>query len=348
MTLLTFTEKEKRALINLIQERIETHLSRFPFAKYPMLPLDEWKQIMCDPSGVTMTQLKEMLSWALGSWQRKDFPTRHGRTMRSIINQWPDFIKKLPPDPSGWLEYWEPHISDWTSGFNAVSFLMHLHRADDYEIVDHHRLQSMNELLKEINHQEGGRALTFSIKDQEAYTGFFRSLLPKLPFENNNRVQLDRFLKAYGNRNSYKNVARSYTTKEPILWSFSWKEASSKSYNLNEITLRSNADILFACLLIILDQYKIKHHNLTVGHVIDLLPVGTAGMCNPATYNYALIALFGNQKGRDYFIFEERTIQNSFTLQANNSTRDMRFPFKESNHLISINPKYIVEQNSKA
>lgn len=341
MSILTFTEKEKRALVNLIQAQVDTHLSRFPFARYPFYPIDEWKRIMCDPASVNLTQLKEMLSWVLGGWQRQDMSLKNGHTVRSIIKSWPDFVSKLPPDAAGWLGYWEGKITDWTSGFNAIAFLLHLHRSDDYEIADHHRIQAMNELLKEINHQEKGHSFIRSIRDLECYTDFFRALLPKLPFGDLNRVQLDRFLKAYGNRHAYKNVSSNYKTKEPELWQFSWSDTSVNNFYLDEIILRSNADILFACLLVILERNQISHENLTVGQVIDLLPIGTAGICNPASYSYALIALFGNQKGRDYFLFDDRSLQNSFTQQANNSTRDMRFHIRVSKAAITLNKKYI-------
>lgn len=55
-----------------------------------------------------------------------------------------------------------------------------------------------------------------------------------------------------------------------------------------------------------------------------------------------MIALFGEQKGRDFFIFEDVPLSTAFTEQANNSTRDMRFYRKYEEVKIKINPKYIM------
>jgi hypothetical protein len=66
----------------------------------------------------------------------------------------------------------------------------------------------------------------------------------------------------------------------------------------------------------------------------------TAGICNPASYNYAMVALFGSQKDRDYFQFENADLQGAFTEQANHSTRDMKFYAKHADEPVTINPKY--------
>jgi hypothetical protein len=87
--------------------------------------------------------------------------------------------------------------------------------------------------------------------------------------------------------------------------------------------------------------FKDQTAELTVRQVIERLPPGTAGICNPASYNYAMIALFGNQKGRDYFQLESAALREAFTEQANRSTRDMRFYTKHANEQVKTNPKYL-------
>ncbi|MGG1616694.1 hypothetical protein ACIFQM_24300 [Paenibacillus sp. NRS-1782] len=341
MSTLTFTEKEKRALVALIQEQIDTHLSRFPYARYPVYPLEEWKRLLCDPATVTPTILKQILGWTFGGWQRKDMPSAQSSVVKSIIKLWPEFTEKMPPESTGILQFWEERLTDWTNGFQAVSFLLHLMRPDEYEITDSHRLQAMYELLQTINHQENDRSLSRSLLDLENYSSFFRAILPKLPFGEHNRIQLDRFLKAYGNRHAYKNVDSSYTTSEPHIWQFSWSDVKTEHYDLEKITLRSNADVLFACLLSLLDEQPEVGQKLTIGQVVELLPMGTGGICNPASFKYALISLFGKQKGRDYFTTGDSSIQQAFTDQANQSTRDMKFYSKHDSEQIKVNPKYL-------
>ncbi|WP_181956719.1 hypothetical protein [Paenibacillus piri] len=78
-----------------------------------------------------------------------------------------------------------------------------------------------------------------------------------------------------------------------------------------------------------------------MGQVTERLPLGTAGICNPASYNYAMIALFGNQKGRDYYQLDSPALREAFTEQANQSARDMKFYIKHANEHIKINPKFL-------
>lgn len=337
---LNLNEKEKRAIAALIQERFDEHLSRFPYNRYPIEPLEEWKRIFCDPKAVSADTLKQALGWHFGSWQRKDIASAHKKTIITIIKAWPQFADSSTNDPTQSLNFWEQKLPDWQHGFNAAAFLLHLLRPDTFELADQHRLQAMTELLKEINHQESDQNFTRSLQDLERYTLFFRAILQKLPGADP-RTRLDRFLKAYGNRHAYKNVKETYLTKEPTIRYFSWSDCTAQHFNLKKITLRSNADVLFACLLLSLEKQTSYSERLTIGQVTEHIPLGTAGICNPASFNYAMIALFGNQKGRDYFQLESAALREAFTEQANQSTRDMKFYLKHSSEQLTLNPKYI-------
>ena len=337
---LTLNEKEKRAISALIHERIDEHLSRFPYARYPVEPLEEWKRIFCDPKAVSADTLKQALSWHFGGWQRKDLALSHKKTIAAVLKAWSEFAEAVSIEPAQAFRFWEQKLTDWQHGFNATAFLLHLLRPDSFELADQHRLQAMTELLKEIDHQEIDRTLTRSLQDVERYTQFFRSILQKLP-GTDSRVRLDRFLKAYGNRHAYRNVKESYRSKEPEIRQFSWSDCEAERFDLAKIKLRSNADVLFACLLLSLDKHPVQKGNLTIGQIIERIPLGTAGICNPASYNYAMIALFGGQKGRDYFLLENAALREAFTEQANRSTRDMKFYLRHATEPISVNPKYI-------
>ncbi|EFM09533.1 hypothetical protein PaecuDRAFT_3580 [Paenibacillus curdlanolyticus YK9] len=337
---LTLNEKDKRSLAALIQARMEEHISRFPFARYPIEPVEEWKRIFYDPISITPTTLKQSLSWHFGSWQRKDLALAHRKVISTIVVNWSEYIKN-PYSLTDSLQFWQQKLPNWKTGFNAVAFLLHLTRPDSIELVDHHRLQAMTELLKEIKHKEAEQTFSLTLTDLECYSSFFRAVMPKLPFGLRNRILLDRFLKAYGNRCAYKNTHADYRTIEPEITTFSWNSFSAKHFDLTKITLRSNADILFACLLLSLDSHPNTLDGLTIGQIIERLPLGTANICNPASFNYAMIALFGNQKGRDYIHFENSTLTEAFTKQANQSTRNMRFYIHHSSERAILNPKYL-------
>lgn len=338
---LTLNEKEKRAVAALVQERIDEHLGRFPFARYPTEPLEEWRRIFCDPKDVPAETVRRALGWQFGSWQRKDLALAHRKTIAEIVKAWPDLAETAEHAPEQALGFWQEKLSDWHHGFGAAAFLLHLQKPDTFEIADRHRLDAMLELLKEIDHAEKDRAAAFSLADLQDYTAFFRAVIPKLPYGNDSRVKLDRFLKAYGNRHAYKRVSTDFKTKEAAIRSFTWETSVSKRFRLDRIAHRSNADLLFACFLLALEAEERSHEDLTIGEVIDLLPLGTGGVCNPASFNYALVALFGGQKQRDYWIFQNPELRHAFTEQANKSTRDMRFYLRYASEKISVNPKYV-------
>lgn len=338
---LTLNEKEKKALISLVNDRIDEHLSRFPYFRYPVEPLEEWRRLFAEPKPVPTQTVKQALDWQFGGWQRKDLPHTQKMTVIHAVKAWPELSEAAAQEPKKTLAFWKERLPDWQSGFDVAALLLHLSRPDAFELADRHRLQAMTDLLKEVGHPAGERTINLSLQDLEDYALFFRAVLPKLPKEAAPHTRLDRFLKAYGNRHAYRNVAADYKTKEPGITTFSWNNAAAKQFDLSKIKLRSNADILFSCLLLSLDKHPVNLDELTIGQVTSRLPLGTAGICNPASYNYAMIALFGNQKGRDYFQLETAALRETFTEQANQSTRDMQFYARHASEKVILNPKYI-------
>lgn len=338
---ITLSEKEKRTLITIIQERIDDAMSLFPFARFPIEPLDEWRRIFCDPATVPLETIRQAIAWAFGGWQRKDLSLAHRKIIAEISKAWPESTQLPAEDPEQALVFWHNNLSDWNHGFSAVSFLLHLQHPNAFEIVDRHRLDAMLELLKAIGHaeQESQPELTFS--QLQEYTDFFRAIFPKLSYGNESRIKLDRFLKIYGNRHAYSNIPDDYKSKEATIRSFSWDSVSSERFRIDDITNRANADVLFACFLLTLEAETRPSDNLTIGEIIDRLPLGTGGLCNPASFNYALVSLFSGQKQRDYWIFQNPELKRAFTKQANNSTRDMRFYLKHAAEKISVNPKFV-------
>lgn len=338
---LTINEKEKKAIAAAVTERINEYLGRFPFARFPIEPLDEWRQAFCDPRAVPTETLRQALGWQLGGWQRKNLPYSHRKTISEIVKAWPDFLQSAGHDTQQALAFWQENLSDWHHGFDAVAFLLHLQQPDSFEIADRHRLDTMIELLKVIDHTEKDRTISHSLTDLQDYTAFFRSIIPKLPYGKESQIKLDRFLKIYGNRHAYKRISPDFVTREPLVRTFSWDISSSNRYNLDQIAHRSNADLLFACFLLTLEAEDRSHEDLTIGQVIDRLPLGTGGLCNPASYNYAMVALFGGQKHRDYWDFHKPELRHAFTEQANQSTRNMRFYHAHASEKLSVDPKYV-------
>lgn len=337
----TLNEKDKRAVATILNELLDEHLTRFPYAKYPTEPLEEWKRIFCDPKSIPAETLRQALGWQFGGWQRKDLAFAQRRTIAEIVKAWPEFAETAALEPRQAFSFWQDKLTDWHHGFDAAAFLLHLLRPDAFENVDRHRLGAMSELLEATGREAEGLTNPHSLTDIQNYTSIFRVLVPKLPYGDDSHIKLDRFLKVYGNRHAYKRVPLDFATREPTIRTFSWVSTVSKRFRLDQITSRANADMLFACLLLTLEAENRSHEDLTIGEVIERLPLGTGGLCNPASFNYALVALFGGQRQRDYWIFDRPELRHSFTEQANQSTRNMRYYLAHATEKLSVNPKYV-------
>lgn len=341
----SLNENQKKSLTRLIRERLDEQLSRFPYARFPERPLNDWRATFANPKSVDAAVLKSALSWQCGAWQRRDKPYAYKKLEIIAIKGWSDFVENIPSEPAIVFSFWKDKFGDSGSvGFDVAAFLCHLLHPETIEFVDTQRLRAMSDLLAEIEYDEKQASEKYDYEHLERYTEFFRQLLPKLQTNLGERtpLQLSRFLKAYGSRNTLTQVSgQSGPTVEPEFPDLDWGSAVCKHYDLGQISNTANADVLFACLLLSLDRKEPLPETLTVGEIVRLLPLGTGNICNPASYHYAMIAMFGTQKERDFFTFEDEALKETFTEQANQSTRDMRFYNKHAAENVRINEKYL-------
>ncbi|MGE6229869.1 hypothetical protein ACTHPH_06530 [Paenibacillus pasadenensis] len=341
---LTISETKKKSLVAYINDQFDEYMSHFPYAKYPTEPLNQWREQFADPKAVKPETIRAALSWRGGFWHRKDAPYAQRQAALSVIKFWAEFSDTNAFEPAQVLDFWTGRLGDGPHAFDTAAFLAHLIRSDMLELADTQRLEAMRDLLREVGHEDGEQDADSSLDGLLQYTDFFRMLLPKMQAKHGDRVQihLDRFLKAYGNRHALAKIAgKTPPTIEPTIRSLDWEAMPCKHFALEQIAGRANADVLFACLLLALDEQPEHRERLTVGRVAELVPLGSGGICNPGSYHYAMIALFGGQKSRDFFLFENAELQVAFTEQANQSSRDMRFYRKHADAAITISPKYV-------
>ncbi|WP_155987894.1 hypothetical protein [Gorillibacterium massiliense] len=50
--------------------------------------------------------------------------------------------------------FWKSRLPDWSKGFGATACLLHFLSPDSFELADHHRIEAMLDLLREIGHVE--------------------------------------------------------------------------------------------------------------------------------------------------------------------------------------------------
>lgn len=116
----------------------------------------------------------------------------------------------------------------------------------------------------------------------------------------------------------------------------------STIFDFSRIKYDRNADKLFKNLLLLLDRKYGKDvpQWISIREISELIPKGTANIFNQSSYDYAMIALFGGQKERDYFKFMNQDIKNQFTHEANNTLRNNRFWRGFTDEQVQINRKY--------
>lgn len=339
---LQLTDAKKKSLVALVKTHHEQHLSRFPFAKYPVEPLEVWRQQFADPATIEADTLRAALSWSCGKWQQSS-PYPYKKLHLTVISHWKNFVEQYKPEPPFVITYWTNLLGKGEYAFNTVAFLTHLLCSEQIELTESRSIKGMNDLLTEAELPDECVELEDVAISVEHYTHFYRQLLPKTQsiLGDQASLKLGRFLFAYGYRDVLSKVAESSPNQpEPIITVLDWETASSQRFNLNLITERANADRLFACLLLALDNQPESPDQLAIQDIMNLIPLGSGGICNPGSYNYAFIAMLGKQKGRDYFLFDEPAMAEAFTQQANQSTRNMSFHKHHANLTVKINPKY--------
>ena len=336
------TDAKKKSLAVLVKTHHEQHLSRFPFAKYPVEPLEVWRQQFTDPATIEADTLRAALSWSCGKWQQS-IPSPYKKLHLMVISHWRNFVEQYKPEFPFVISYWTGLLGKGEYAFNTVAFLTHLLCSEQIEITDSRSVKGMNDLLTEAELPDECVEFEDVATSVEHYTDFYRQLLPKTQsiLGDQASLKLGRFLFAYGYRDVLSKVAESSPNQpEPTITVLDWETASSQRFNLNLITERANADRLFACLLLALDSQPETSEQLTIQDIMSLIPLGSGGICNPGSYNYAFIAMLGNQKGRDYFLFDDPDMVEEFTQQANQSTRDMNFHKHHANLTVKVNPKF--------
>lgn len=123
---------------------------------------------------------------------------------------------------------------------------------------------------------------------------------------------------------------------------------------LNLTGLKGNvkADKLFYTLLLEIKKRKIDiAKEFTVLEIASLIPIGTAEISNHATYGYSFTSMLSKQKNRDYFIFQNQSVQEKLTSLANNHNRNnYRWKTEYGNEKLEINSKYwmLINENIKS
>lgn len=105
-----------------------------------------------------------------------------------------------------------------------------------------------------------------------------------------------------------------------------------------------NADKLFRSFLEYLDSKELNpYQEFTIEDISFIIPRGTAGVTNYSTYGFSIMSMLSNQKGRDYFSFQNINMTKIFTEICNNNYNRDNYEWKKRYLLekCKINLEYI-------
>jgi 5-methylcytosine-specific restriction enzyme A len=114
-----------------------------------------------------------------------------------------------------------------------------------------------------------------------------------------------------------------------------------------ELKGSANADKLFELLLTRLGQQGDEFgKEYTITDIANIIPQSSSGIEKYSSYNYAMTSMFGGQKGRDYFIFRNPNLKDTFTELANDNNRNNQtWQNLYLNEKVRINPIYLKLSN---
>ncbi|WP_339192766.1 hypothetical protein [Paenibacillus sp. FSL W8-1287] len=337
------TKKEIESIAKTISEHFGEYTSKYESEKYPEEPYLGWRQTFADPKKVSQDDIRQALEWKYGHWGKVNYVPAHKVIIAKLQKYWPEFAESGRTEIDDIFAFWEDRLAGHQS-FITIAFLSHLLNPDKIEIIDQHNFRAMNYLMSTLRPDWVWKRNPVSLDDITDLSMFLQSLLPAVKEAKGNKRELDKFMMMFG-KHKVKTIPVSRSKVAPALSKMhDWSSFTSKAFDLGKITLRSNADLLFALLL---QSLEAEGANVEAAYTIEeihkRIPMRKTGIAISSSYNYAMVALFGNQRGRDYFQFENAKIGVYFTEQANDPSRDNTCWKKYLDEKIRVNPKYLLK-----
>ncbi|MGG1519033.1 hypothetical protein ABE504_26720 [Paenibacillus oryzisoli] len=337
------TKKEIESIAKTISEHYGEYASKYESEKYPEEPYLGWKQTFGDPKEVSQDDIRQALEWKYGHWGKVNYVPAHKIIIAKLQKYWPEFAESGKSEIDEIFAFWEDRLAGHQT-FITVAYLSHLLNPDKIEIIDQHNFRAMNYLMSTVRPDWVWKRNPASMDDITDFSVFLQSLLPAVKEAKGNKRELDKFLMMFG-KHKVKTIPVSRSKVAPALSKkHDWSSLTSEVFDLGKISLRSNADLLFALLLQSLEAEGADvEAAYTIEEIHKRIPMHKTGIAVSSSYNYAMVALFGNQRGRDYFHFENTKLGVYFTEQANDPSRDNTCWKKYIDEKVSINPKYVMD-----
>jgi hypothetical protein len=338
------SEKEKKGIVQAIGSNLEDYVAKYPLSKFPDEPYEEWKTLFADAKAIKPEDIKSALTWMYGHHDKHHNVKSHKAVVEKVQEHWGEFVALGSLELNRIFNFWHAKMPELP--FVApTSFIAHLLLPDLVPNMDKFHFLAMNELISQARPTWQWRSRPNSVDDIKTYAEFVHMIAAKVEAEGNKKRLLDKYLRVYGSVIQFQGkdtAATSRGRREATIKEFSWEAFSPRRFDGSKIMNRSNADVLFACLLMTLDENEEHGTSMTIQEIADKIPIGTGGISIYASYQYAMIGLFGQQKNRDYFVFDKPELAEQFTKQANNPSRDINFWKNYLSETISINPVYVV------
>ncbi len=239
-------------------------------------------------------------------------PGRHGIVLRSQdFFEWGEGIRRETQFVSSSITVITERFRLWDSVVMPV-LVLHVLNPLVYPLYDRYVQKAKQGLLAEGLHEQKPTVDSYS-----AYRDFFVSLANTRDIRSAKFV--DEALWSFGKWLTSLSSATSEVESDTQ----GHDRPTSATNKTGAASGSTNADKLFAHLCQVVRAKGTGANTYTVGQIAEMIPRGTAGVDNHATYGFSIMSMLSGQNGRDYFVFENPMVRDEFTAACRNG----RYPY---------------------
>ncbi|ASA24946.1 hypothetical protein [Paenibacillus donghaensis] len=241
--MIALTKKEIESISKLISEHFNEYISKYEAAKYPEEPYKKWLSAFSEPKSVEIDDIRQVMEWKHGHYGKTSFVPAH-KVIAKLQKYWPEFADVGQCDLNSTFTFWDAQLTGHQS-FTTVAFLAHLMNSEQVGLIDPHSFRTMNYLMSTIREDWVWKRNPMGMDDVQSFSQFLRALNPAVKELKSNIRELNKFLMMFG-KHKIKTVPVSRSKVAPALSKkHDWSIFKSDVFDLDKITLRANADLLF-------------------------------------------------------------------------------------------------------
>ena len=193
-----FSDQEIGSIITCISPIFIEHLTQYDERKYPPAEYEYLVKAFASRSNVTRDDVRRALVWKWGHFGKKKIPLTHEALILRIQQHWAHIVQKLSKSPSLESKRLFDLLRSIIGTYITSSFLLHLLRPKEVQVIDQHNFRAMNYLLRGVRPKSRFKKRPSSYEDVASLASFLNSLSSRWPEPAPSLTEFDRFLMSFG------------------------------------------------------------------------------------------------------------------------------------------------------